>query len=83
MIAHMSSTKPLDLRGVWVPIITPFDESDAVDGEALARLGERLLADGAAGLVALGTTGEPATLSPEERRYVVEVCSASCRCAGG
>ena len=77
----MTTIKPLDLRGVWVPIITPFDASGAVDGEALARLGDRLLADGATGLVALGTTGEPATLSPEERRHVVKVCSATCRAA--
>jgi len=37
------------------------------------------LTDGVAGLVALGTTGEPATLTADERRRVVEVCDEVCR----
>jgi len=78
----MDSTEPFDLEGVWVPIVTPFAASGAVDGATLAHLGERLLNDGAKGLVALGTTGEPATLSAEERSHVVEICSATCRAAG-
>lgn len=70
---------PVDLRGLWVPIITPFTSDNGVDVDALARLAVRLLDDGATGLVILGTTGEPATLTPNERRTVVETCAAVCR----
>lgn len=72
----------VDLRGLWVPIITPFTVNDEVDVDALARLAGRLLDDGATGLVVLGTTGEPATLTPAERRTVVETCAAVCRHRG-
>lgn len=71
-----------DLRGLWVPIVTPFDSSDDVDLETLTRLGDRLLADGVNGIVALGTTGEPATLDPAERCRVVAVCSQLSQDAG-
>jgi 4-hydroxy-tetrahydrodipicolinate synthase len=67
-----------DLRGLWVPVITPFTASDEVDVESLDRLAGRLLVDGATGLVALGTTGEPATLSLDERHRVVEICTEVC-----
>lgn len=71
----------VDLSGLWVPIVTPFAADGSVDVGSLERLAARLLADGARGLVALGTTGEPATLDPEERRAVVETCDRVCRAA--
>jgi len=71
-----------DLSGLWVPVITPLDAGGAVDVAALGRLSRRLLDEGCAGLVALGTTGEPATLSPDERGAVVEVCAGACVAAG-
>jgi 4-hydroxy-tetrahydrodipicolinate synthase len=46
---------------------------------SLQQLAQRILADGATGLVALGTTGEPATLTAEERRRVVDTCDRVCR----
>jgi 4-hydroxy-tetrahydrodipicolinate synthase len=70
---------PVDLRGLWVPIITPFTTDDDVDIGALTDLADRLVDDGATGLVALGTTGEPSTLTPSERIAVVEACAAVCR----
>ena len=69
---------PPDLTGLWVPIVTPLDADGGVDAGALGRLARRLLGDGCAGLVALGTTGEPATLRPAERRTVVDVCAEVC-----
>jgi len=45
-------------------------------------LAESLLGDGATGLVALGTTGEPATLTVQERQQVVEVCADVCARSG-
>jgi 4-hydroxy-tetrahydrodipicolinate synthase len=56
--------------GIWVPVITPFAD-DAVDHAALRRL-VRFYADaGVAGLVALGTTGEPAALEAAEQDAVL------------
>jgi 4-hydroxy-tetrahydrodipicolinate synthase len=68
----------LDLHGVWVPLITPFDESGAVDVEAIERLCREYLADGVTGIVALGTTGESPTLEAAEKRAVVDACSRVC-----
>ncbi|MEY2473374.1 MAG: 4-hydroxy-tetrahydrodipicolinate synthase [Actinomycetota bacterium] len=71
-----------DLSGLWVPIVTPLDASGEVDLVALGRLARRLLGEGCAGLVALGTTGEPATLRTGERRAVVDVCAEACTESG-
>ncbi|MBV6696261.1 dihydrodipicolinate synthase family protein [Kitasatospora aureofaciens] len=68
----------MELAGIYVPLITPFAADGSVALEALEKLAHEVLDAGAAGLVALGTTGEPAALSPEERRAVVEVCAAAC-----
>ena len=61
-----------------MPIVTPLAADGRVDWPALDRLARRLLADGCAGLVALGTTGEPATLRTVERTRVIETCAAAC-----
>jgi 4-hydroxy-tetrahydrodipicolinate synthase len=68
----------LQLRGVYVPLVTPFDRHDRVDLEALERLTDDVLAAGAAGVVALATTGEPTSLDDEERDAVVAACSRVC-----
>ncbi len=78
----MASSPTFDVRGLWVPIVTPFDAAGEVDLASLERLGIQLLTSGVDGLIALGTTGEPATLSRDERRRVVEVCDRICRDAG-
>jgi len=83
-MATLDPTDPsTDLHGLWVPIVTPFDRHGDVDIVSLRHLAARILADGATGLVALGTTGEPATLTAEERRRVVESCDGVCRETGG
>ncbi|MEV6977085.1 dihydrodipicolinate synthase family protein [Kitasatospora sp. NPDC093806] len=68
----------MELKGIHVPLVTPFAADGSVALDALEKLAGSLLDDGAAGLVALGTTGEPAALSAEERRRVIEVCAAVC-----
>src|SRR4051812_1101225 len=72
----------LDLHGVWVPLITPFDTAGAVDVEAIERLCGEYLADGVAGIVALGTTGEAPALDADEKQAVIDTCSRVCAARG-
>jgi 4-hydroxy-tetrahydrodipicolinate synthase len=59
-----------DFSGIWIPLITPFADG-AVDHAALRALVRRYADAGVAGLVALGTTGEPATLDAAEQDAVL------------
>lgn len=68
----------LILRGVYVPLITPFDEAGAVATDAIGALIEEYVAQGATGIVALGTTGESAALNADEKAAVVATCSQVC-----
>jgi 4-hydroxy-tetrahydrodipicolinate synthase len=72
----------LHLHGVWIPLITPFDKSGAVDVEAVERLCNEYLADGVAGIVALGTTGEAPALEADEKRAVIDACARACAARG-
>jgi 4-hydroxy-tetrahydrodipicolinate synthase len=65
--------------GILVPLVSPFTDTGDLAADDLERLAHAVLDDGAAGLVALGTTAEAATLSPQERRDVVRICAAVCR----
>lgn len=60
-------------RGVGTALITPFTSDDSVDEQALRRLVDQQIEGGVDALVILGTTGENATVWPEERRRVVDV----------
>lgn len=75
------NTSALQLSGLWVPLITPFDESGDIDEVGLRSVCRRVLDEGASGIVALGTTGEPACLTRTERRRVVELCARECLAA--
>ncbi|MBQ0983113.1 dihydrodipicolinate synthase family protein [Streptomyces sp. F63] len=71
------------LTGLFVPLVTPFTDDLRLAPDALARLADEALSEGGArGLVALGTTAEAATLTTEEKRAVVRICSAACRAHG-
>ena len=72
----------MTLTGVYVPLITPFDDTGAVASAALRALAHEMLDAGASGLVALGTTGEPASLSAAEQRAVVGVIAEACEQRG-
>jgi 4-hydroxy-tetrahydrodipicolinate synthase len=65
-------------RGVFVPLVTPFDERNRVDLGALEALAADALEAGAAGVVALATTGEPTSLDAAERDAVVAACARVC-----
>jgi 4-hydroxy-tetrahydrodipicolinate synthase len=68
----------LQLRGGYVPLVTPFDRRGDVDLDALEHLTDEVLSAGAAGVVALATTGEPTSLDDAERDAVVAACSRVC-----
>ena len=59
-----------------VALITPFNEDKSIDYDALARLIEYQIKSGVDFIVALGTTAETATLTPQEkvevRDFIVE-----------
>lgn len=60
------------LKGSLVALATPFNENGAVDYGALQRLVDFHLQHGTHGIVAVGTTGESATLPHEEHLNVIE-----------
>lgn len=61
--------KPL-FRGAAVALVTPFTNGK-VDFEALRKLTRMQLEAGTAAIVVCGTTGEPATMSKEEKVQVI------------
>jgi 4-hydroxy-tetrahydrodipicolinate synthase len=68
----MITLDPRFLRGSYPPLITPF-AGGAVDYATYARLIEFQLAEGSHGILVNGTTGEPSTLTAEERTRLVKV----------
>jgi len=64
--------------GVLVPLVTPFNEQGKVAIDALESLAGEVLDEGAHGVVALATTGEPTSLNQEERDAVVAACARAC-----
>ena len=60
------------LRGSISPIVTPFDENLEVDVEALKNLINWSISSGSHGISVCGTTGEPSSLTIEERELVME-----------
>jgi len=67
----------MNWQGVIPAITTPFTEDLSVDHEFLARHAGWLVDNGCTGVVALGSLGEGAALTPEERRNVLETCVAA------
>ncbi len=65
-----------ELRGSIVPIVTPFADGQ-VDYDGLAGLIEWQIESGSHGISVTGTTGEPSSLTLEERKQVIQVaCQA-------
>ncbi|WP_258105059.1 4-hydroxy-tetrahydrodipicolinate synthase [Marinoscillum sp. MHG1-6] len=60
------------LTGTGVALVTPFNEKLEVDYAALKKLLEHISNGEAEYLVILGTTGESATIAPEERFKIIE-----------
>ncbi len=59
-------------QGCYTALITPFTPDGDVDYETLRRLVEFQVSQGVSGILAVGTTGESATLSWDEHSQVIE-----------
>lgn len=57
-------------RGLGIALITPFRADGSIDEEALIRLVEYQIREGADFLCIMGTTAETPTLTPEEKRWL-------------
>ncbi|CAM5479783.1 4-hydroxy-tetrahydrodipicolinate synthase [Alcaligenes faecalis] len=69
----------MNLNGILVPIVTPFDANNQLNEAALERLVECFIEAGVGGIVACGTTGEYYALSAQERRRVLEIVARTGR----
>jgi 4-hydroxy-tetrahydrodipicolinate synthase len=67
----MMRLKPGFLRGSYPPLVTPF-KNGKVDYRKFAELSERHVHEGSHGIVVTGTTGEPSSLTADERVRMVE-----------
>ena len=59
------------LRGTGVAIVTPFNENESVDFEALGKLIDFIIGNGVEYVVTLGTTGETPTLDKQEKLDII------------
>jgi 4-hydroxy-tetrahydrodipicolinate synthase len=64
-------------KGVLPAITTPFNADLSVDYGFLAEHGRWMIDSGCIGLVPLGSLGEGATLTPAEKRRILETCVAA------
>lgn len=61
-----------ELKGTGVALVTPFNTDGSVDFVSLEKLVNHCINGGLEYLVALGTTGESATLNKSEKKQVVD-----------
>src|SRR5205809_82389 len=61
------------IRGVLLPIITPFDETARIDEEVMRELVDFHIGAGVQGLFVLGSTGQGPAMSVEERKKAAAV----------
>jgi 4-hydroxy-tetrahydrodipicolinate synthase len=60
------------LQGTGVALVTPFTKENNVDLPALGKLLEHVIAGGVEFLVVFGTTGEPITLTKDEKSQILD-----------
>ncbi len=64
--------KTTALKGIFVVIVTPFDENEEIDFNNLEKNIEWYIEKGVHGLIPLGSTGEFASLTEKERYDIAE-----------
>ena len=56
--------------GIGVAVITPFDQNNKIDKQAIYRISDYLFHNGVSYVVVQGTTGESSVLNPDEKNEV-------------
>ena len=69
----------MNINGILVPIVTPFDKNGDIDTAVLTDIVNSFINKGVAGIVACGTTGEYYTFSPEERELVLSTIAKAAK----
>ena len=59
-------------KGAGVALITPFNEDETVNYDMLGELIERQIAGNTDAIIVCGTTGEPATMTEDEKLAVIK-----------
>jgi 4-hydroxy-tetrahydrodipicolinate synthase len=73
----MASTLPATpFKGLWIPLVTPFDAHGAIDHAALATLVRDMGRRGVSGFIACGTTAEAPALEDAEQDAVLDTVLA-------
>ncbi|WP_434311137.1 4-hydroxy-tetrahydrodipicolinate synthase [Hominifimenecus sp. rT4P-3] len=60
------------IKGIIVPIITPFYEDESLNLEELRRQSDRMIREGVDGIFCFGTNGEGFILNGDEKRQVLQ-----------
>lgn len=66
-------------EGSWVALITPFDKNGKLDIKGFKRLVDFQAANETSGLLLMGSTGEPTSLSREEREEIISEMAPYCQ----
>ena len=56
--------------GIGVAVVTPFDQNNKIDKQAIYRISDYLFHNGVSYVVVQGTTGESSVLNPDEKNEV-------------
>ncbi|NYT12436.1 MAG: 4-hydroxy-tetrahydrodipicolinate synthase [Methanomassiliicoccales archaeon] len=62
----------IEFKGIIVPMLTPFRPNGEIDQQMLEKLGAFLIERGVHGLFPSSSIGEASSMSPAERRVVIE-----------
>lgn len=68
----------VDLKGLGVALVTPFNNDESVDYEALKRMVNHIIEGRADYIVVLGTTAETPTLQEDEKIIIREIVKETC-----
>ena len=70
--------KPVEIKGIITPIITPMNPDESINLSELRRQVERQIEGGVHALFPFGTNGEGYILSAEEKRSILETVVDQC-----
>lgn len=65
--------KPIELKGIISPILTPMYEDESINFDELRNQVDRMIDNGIHGIFPFGTNGEGYILSADEKKLILEV----------